>query len=83
MLHNCKQAQQIGVEFEHKPVGFKRWLQLKVHIFYCSYCRRFLKQSALINTLLKRMSIKDEQLGEGTKAKMQHEIEVLMKQGED
>jgi hypothetical protein len=83
ILHNCKQAQQIGVECEHKPVGFRKWLQLKIHIFYCSYCKRFLKQSALISKALRRMHQEEGLLSNIAKEKMQSKIDTYLKQEGD
>lgn len=51
--YNCKEAQETCLKLQSgNRIGFKEWLKLKYHLFYCKYCRWFIKQSSIIDKAL-------------------------------
>lgn len=45
-------AQEAGLRHVEGKLQFGGWLKMKYHLFYCSCCRLFLRQSALIDKAL-------------------------------
>jgi hypothetical protein len=55
IIHNCKQATYL---IEKKSVGkitFRERIELRIHLFGCSFCRLFSKQSKMINEMVKEL----------------------------
>lgn len=46
--HNCKEATQIALKKEEIKLNWKQNLQLRIHLFICKNCRRFLTQNKLM-----------------------------------
>jgi hypothetical protein len=46
---NCKQATLLSLKKEEGRISFMENIKLQYHVLYCKYCRRFIKQSAVIN----------------------------------
>lgn len=76
ILNNCKEAQVIGIEKEFQSIGFKKWVQLKMHIAYCSYCKNFLDQSAHINSLIQKLPQESFQETLSSEKKEQIDVEI-------
>lgn len=50
--YNCLEAQQNGVKNQYKRIGAVAWLKLKYHLLFCAICRRFLKDTKKLDSLL-------------------------------
>lgn len=46
--HNCKEATQLALKKEEMSLNWKQSIQLRIHLFICKNCRRFLKQNKII-----------------------------------
>ena len=49
IVFNCKQATLLSLKKEEGTISVKERLKLCYHLLYCKYCRRFAKQSSIIN----------------------------------
>lgn len=55
IIHNCKQA---TVFIEKRMMGhitFREYIELRIHLFGCSMCRLYYKQSQMINDRLQQL----------------------------
>jgi hypothetical protein len=50
-VFNCKQATLLSLKKEEGKITFWESIKLWYHLLYCKYCKRFTKQSAIINKL--------------------------------
>jgi hypothetical protein len=48
---NCKQATLLSLKKEEGKISFGENIKLIYHLLYCKYCKRFIKQSSIINHL--------------------------------
>ena len=48
-VFNCKQATLLSIKKEEGKISMFEKVKLFYHLLYCSYCRRFAKQSSIIN----------------------------------
>lgn len=48
-VFNCKQATLLSLQKEEGTISVKERLKLFYHLLYCKYCKRFVKQSSIIN----------------------------------
>jgi hypothetical protein len=48
-VFNCKQATLLSLKKEEGKISISERVKLFYHLLYCSYCRRFVKQSSIIN----------------------------------
>lgn len=46
---NCKHATLLAQKKEEDKISITERVKLSYHLLYCSYCRRFVKQSSIIN----------------------------------
>ena len=79
VIYNCKQATFL---IEKKSIGkitFRESFELRVHLFGCSFCRIYKKQSRVINQMVQelfRSSMhRDYKLDENFKNELQGRIE--------
>ena len=49
MLYNCQKAQRLTIKRQESKLSPMEYLQYKIHLNYCSICRKFERFSALIN----------------------------------
>lgn len=76
--YNCKEATFL---IEKKLVGkitLREKLQLHIHLYGCSVCKVFNKQSKLINAMIKSLvsnAAADIKLDDDFKSSLQHRIE--------
>ena len=49
IVFNCKQATLLSLKKEEGIISVNERLKLYYHLLYCKYCRRFAKQSSIIN----------------------------------
>jgi hypothetical protein len=54
-VFNCKQATLLSLKKEEGKASVLERLKLFYHLLYCIYCRRFIKQSAIINHIGKEI----------------------------
>ena len=50
-VYNCKHAILISLKKEEGKISLTERIQLLYHLLYCVYCRRFVKQSSILNHL--------------------------------
>ncbi|NOT94078.1 hypothetical protein [Ferruginibacter sp.] len=48
-VFNCKHATLLSLKNEEGKISFIEKIKLHYHLLYCKYCKRFIKQSAVIN----------------------------------
>ena len=48
-VFDCKQATLLSLKKEEGKASILERVKLFYHLLYCIYCRRFIKQSAIIN----------------------------------
>lgn len=56
LLFNCQKATLVVQKREEGKISLWENLRLQVHLSVCSYCRRFAKQSDMLNGQLKGFS---------------------------
>ncbi len=54
MMLSCVKATELMEMKEHVSLGFMRNIQLQMHTAMCSGCRNYMRQSKLINELLRK-----------------------------
>jgi hypothetical protein len=52
-VFNCKQATLLSLKKDEGKISFPERIKLLYHLLYCGICRRFIRQSHLLNTLTK------------------------------
>lgn len=52
-VFNCKQATLLSLKKEEGKISIIERVKLFYDLLYCSYCRRFVKQSSIINHITK------------------------------
>jgi L-lactate utilization protein LutB len=48
-VFDCKQATMLSLKKEEGKITIMERVKLFYHLLYCIYCRRFVKQSSIIN----------------------------------
>lgn len=79
IIHNCKTATLISLKKEDGPITVNERARLFIHLLFCDACKQFIKQSALINKLLKRLNNSlpadpPHKLSSETKEKIQQQL---------
>jgi predicted anti-sigma-YlaC factor YlaD len=54
MMLSCVKATELMEMKEHVPLGLLKTMQLHIHTAMCSGCRNYMKQTKLIDELLRR-----------------------------
>lgn len=54
-VYNCKQATMLALKKEEKRISVFERILLACHLLYCDPCKRFIKQSEIINEAGKKM----------------------------
>ncbi len=54
MMLSCVKATELMEMKEHVPLSFIKTMQLHMHTAMCSGCRNYMKQTKLIDELLRR-----------------------------
>ena len=79
IIYNCKQATFLIEKKALGKISFKEMIELRIHLYGCSFCRLYKKQSRIINEMVQelfRSSIKDDvKLDDGFKKELQERIE--------
>lgn len=55
LVYNCKHATQLSLKKEEGKISLRERVQLWYHLLYCSFCRRFIRQSHEINAIGKEL----------------------------
>jgi len=55
-VFNCKQATLLSIKKEEGKISIFERVKLFYHLLYCIYCRRFAKQSSIINHIGKEVT---------------------------
>jgi len=55
IIYNCKQATYLIEKKSAQRLSFRETVELRIHLYGCSFCRLFSKQSAVINNMVKEL----------------------------
>ena len=81
--NDCRRATALIEKRSVRPLGFREWCELCIHLAGCSFCRLFQRQSRMINGVVRdlfhRAEGADRRLDEEAKHRMQEEIEERLK----
>lgn len=77
---DCKQATLLSLKKEEGKISIPERVKLFYHLLYCIYCRRFVKQSSIINQMGKAVADSifthpPHSLSEKIKDDIQHQID--------
>lgn len=77
IIYNCKRATFLIEKKLIDRLTLREKMELRIHLFGCSVCRVFDKQSALINQMVQHLfkTPKDTHLDDNFKQELQHRIE--------
>ena len=79
VIYNCKKATLLIEKREMDRLTFKEAFELRVHLFGCSFCRIYKKQSVVINQMVQQLfhssSHKGAKLDDVFKQELQDRIE--------
>lgn len=71
---SCREATFLITLKRGKPIGFRNRIRLVMHLFICEFCRRFSKQTRMIEKQVKEMR-SDEHLNGEEKLELEKLIE--------
>lgn len=79
IIYNCKQATFLIEKKSISRLSFREVIELRIHLYGCSFCRIYNKQSRVINDMVQRLfssSIqKNITLDDAFKKELQEKIE--------
>ena len=79
MIYNCRQATYLIEKRQIGKITLHEKVQLQVHLYGCSVCKLFSKQSMIINAMIKEVFKSNTQpkfqLDDKFKKQLQHKIE--------
>jgi len=82
IIYNCKKATLLIEKKELGRLTLREFIELRIHLFGCSFCRLYKKQSLMINEmvkeLFKRSDTQRSRLDDGFKKELQDRIENLL-----
>jgi hypothetical protein len=55
IIYNCKQATFLIEKKAIKRLSFREIIELRIHLFGCSFCRLYSKQSRVINDMVREL----------------------------
>jgi len=55
IIYNCKQATFLIEKRAFGKISFREWIELRIHLYGCSFCRLYNEQSRSINTMVKEL----------------------------
>ncbi len=84
IMLNCDQATYFVTKSEFESLGCIRKMQLKMHLAYCKFCRRFAQQNKIISEVLEDFKQVDQEhlhirLSEEQQTKLKETIESEIK----
>lgn len=79
IIYNCKQATFLIEKKSVNRLSFREVIELRIHLYGCSFCRLYSKQSARINEMVRelfRSSMQpNSKLDDAFKTELQNRIE--------
>ncbi|GAB2987928.1 hypothetical protein GCM10027049_30170 [Mucilaginibacter puniceus] len=79
IIYNCKQATYLIEKQQIGKITLREKVQLHIHLYGCSICKLFNKQSSMINAMIKQLlnntHSPEIKLEEGFKNDLQNKIE--------
>lgn len=79
MIYNCRQATYLIEKRQIGKITLREKVQLQVHLYGCSVCKLFSKQSIMINAMIKQAFKNNTppklKLDDKFKNELQHKIE--------
>jgi hypothetical protein len=82
IIYNCKKATLLIEKKELGRISVREYLELRIHLFGCSFCRLYKKQSRAINEMVKELFRRSEQpairLDDDFKKELQEKIEDIL-----
>jgi hypothetical protein len=79
IIYNCKQATFLIEKKEISKLSFREMIELRIHLYGCSFCKLYNKQSRIINNMVQelfRSSMHSEfRLDDDFKKELQDRIE--------
>jgi hypothetical protein len=79
IVYNCKQATFLIEKKLIDRLTFRETIELRIHLYGCSVCRVFDKQSRMINTMVQQFFRSSDnpsiRLDDNFKQELQHRIE--------
>ena len=79
IIYNCKQATYLIEKKGVAGLSFRDAIELRIHLFGCSFCRIFNRQSHIINNMVHQLLKSNEppniKLHENFKKELQERIE--------
>ena len=79
IIYNCKQATFLIDKRAIKPLTLRERIELRIHLYGCSFCRIYKKQSRIINEMVQELFRSSKEpnvkLDEGFKKELQDRIE--------
>ncbi|MDP9079809.1 MAG: hypothetical protein M3O71_20460 [Bacteroidota bacterium] len=79
IIYNCKQATFLIEKRSMGKITFRETIELRIHLYGCSFCRIYKKQSRVINEMVQelfRSSMqRNAKLDDGFKKELQDRIE--------
>ena len=55
IIYNCKQATFLIEKKSFSKLSFREVIELRVHLYGCSFCRLYKKQSRVINDMVQEL----------------------------
>ena len=55
IIYNCKQATFLIEKKSFSKLSFREMIELRVHLYGCSFCRLYKKQSRVINDMVQEL----------------------------
>ena len=82
IVYNCKKATLLIEKKELGRLTLREFIELRIHLFGCSFCRLYKKQSLMINDMVKELFKRSDpqrsRLDDGFKKELQDRIENLL-----
>jgi len=82
IIYNCKKATLLIEKKEMSLLTMREFIELRIHLFGCSFCRLYKKQSRMINEMVRELFNRSAQptpgLDDGFKKELQERIENIL-----
>jgi len=79
IIYNCKQATLLIEKKSVQKLTFREWMELRIHLLGCGFCRLYSKQSRVINSMVRELFRSSMQSGirldDSFKSELQNRIE--------
>ncbi len=76
IIYNCRQATLLLEKKEWVSLTFRESIELRIHLYGCSFCRLYGQQSRMINNMVQHLFKSTEyKLDDSFKAELQQRID--------